>query len=88
MLSQSFAAGWYPARRASASVMYLPCLVLPYHFEPRLWKTLESVLTHTRGSVAGVAGFAGDVASVAGFALACFAEEEFCWLEGCVDWRP
>ena len=30
-------ARWYPAFCASASVIYWPCLVLPYHSSPSLW---------------------------------------------------
>jgi hypothetical protein len=32
----SFLAGLSPSLVASASLRYLPCLVLPYHFEPSL----------------------------------------------------
>src|SRR4051794_36175901 len=38
---------WLPAALAAASVMYSPCLVLPYHLVPAQWYTWVSVLTHT-----------------------------------------
>ena|SRR5436190_22117350 len=37
----------YPAFTASASFMYLPCLVFPYHLSPSRWNTFVSVLTQT-----------------------------------------
>ena len=33
----SFLAAWSPSLIASASLIYLPFLVLPYHFDPSLW---------------------------------------------------
>ena len=33
----SAGSAWSPSLMASCSLMYLPCLVLPYHLEPCLW---------------------------------------------------
>src|SRR5450432_1098800 len=45
-MGESFAA-WYPALVASASVMYWPCFVFPYHSSPSRWKTLVELLAQT-----------------------------------------
>src|ERR1700687_2285282 len=57
--------------------MYWPCLVLPYHSSPSLWKTLVLVLTHTLPPPPpGACGMVdGSTGSALGFTLAAFLSD-------------